>query len=286
MALRWAFCGWLLVAVACASTGETQLPERVRSADGVRIAFEVAGRGETTVVLIHCGFCDQSVWRYQIGPLSQRYQVVTLDLAGHGVSGAEREVWSVSAFAGDVEAVLDAVSAERVVLVGSSLGGAVALAAAERMPGRVIAVIGVDTFQDIARPPVLPEVLRKQLEPFAQDFAGTCPRLVDALLLDDADPGLVSELQQLMCSIPAERALAIWDGLVDWRPHEVMAGLDIPIRAINGSQVQTDVEAIRKRVGDFDAVVLEGVGHFPMLERPELFNEHLLSMLQDLGAGS
>jgi pimeloyl-ACP methyl ester carboxylesterase len=297
----WIVAGWTLVCAVllvsgCASTGPAPvkpataepvpLPGQAISADGVPIAFTVTGSGEPTVVLIHCGFCDQSVWRYQVGPLSEHSRVVTLDLAGHGASGAQREVWSVWAFAEDVKAVLDVIGADRVVLVGSSLGGSVALATAEKMPGRVVGVIGVDTFQDLARPPVLPEVLRKQLEPFERDFEASCPRLVDALLPDDADPELVTELQQLMCSIPAERALAIWDGLVEWRLHEVAQGLEIPIRVINGPQVSTDVTAIRERISDFDAVVLEGVGHFPMLERPELFTERLLEMVQDLEAGS
>jgi pimeloyl-ACP methyl ester carboxylesterase len=58
--------------------------------------------------------------------------------------------------------------------------------------------------------------------------------------------------------------------------------LRMPVRCINGDRFPTDVEAIRRVIGDFDAVVLTHTGHFPMLECPEEFNRRLEETLQGL----
>jgi len=76
------------------------------------------------------------------------YKVVTLDQAGHGESGKDRKAWTVESLAGDVESVVKDLGLKRVILVGHSMGGPVALLAAKRMPGTVVAVIGIDTLQD------------------------------------------------------------------------------------------------------------------------------------------
>jgi DNA-binding transcriptional LysR family regulator len=58
---------------------------KVASADGVPIAYEVHGQGSPALVLVHGWSCDRSYWQGQVEPLSRHYQVITLDLAGHGV---------------------------------------------------------------------------------------------------------------------------------------------------------------------------------------------------------
>jgi pimeloyl-ACP methyl ester carboxylesterase len=58
--------------------------------------------------------------------------------------------------------------------------------------------------------------------------------------------------------------------------------LRVPVRCINGDRFPTDVETIRRVVGDFDAVMLPHTGHFPLLECPEEFHGRLAEILQGL----
>jgi len=66
----------------------------------------------------------------------------------------------------------------------------------------------------------------------------------------------------------------------------------VPIRAINGDLWLTQIEANRKLAPDFEAVIMRGAGHYPMLERPDEFNEILngvvtrLAGLSAAGIGS
>src|SRR5271168_1890459 len=136
----------LAAATAGAGEGDAKLAKKtIRAADGLNIVCEVVGKGDTALVFLH-GWCgDRAYWKHQVGAFAADYRVVTLDQAGHGESGKDRKVWSVSGLAGDVESVVKALGLKRVILVGHSMGGPVALMAAKRMPGRVVAVVGVDT---------------------------------------------------------------------------------------------------------------------------------------------
>jgi pimeloyl-ACP methyl ester carboxylesterase len=58
--------------------------------------------------------------------------------------------------------------------------------------------------------------------------------------------------------------------------------LHVPVRCINGDRFPTDIEAIRRVIADFDAVILAHTGHFPMLECPEEFNRRLRAIVEGL----
>jgi pimeloyl-ACP methyl ester carboxylesterase len=55
-----------------------------------------------------------------------------------------------------------------------------------------------------------------------------------------------------------------------------------PIRCINGDLYPTLVEKNREIHPDFNAVILPHTGHYPMLEKPELFNRHLEKILLEI----
>ena len=118
----------------------------VKSADGVSIAYQVVGSGQPALVFVHGWCCDQSYWDSQVPYFSQRYKVVTIDLAGHGDSGLNRRTWTMAEFGNDVVAVVKELDLDRVVLIGHSMGGFVVAEAERRMPKRVIGLVGADTF--------------------------------------------------------------------------------------------------------------------------------------------
>src|SRR5262249_21572171 len=132
-------CLWLSVAVARGADANSA-KKIVRTEDGVNIVCEVLGNGDTALVFLH-GWCgDREYWKHQADAFASDYRVVTLDQAGHGESGKKRKHWSIDSLAGDVEAVVKALGLKRVILIGHSMGGPVALMAAKRMPGTVVAV--------------------------------------------------------------------------------------------------------------------------------------------------
>jgi len=255
-----------------------------RADDGLEIVGELRGRGDAALVFLH-GWCgDREYWQHQVEAFAADYRVVALDQAGHGESGKGRKAWTADGLAGDVEAVVKALGLKRVILVGHSMGGSVALLAAKRMPGTVIAVIGVDTLQNAEFK--LPEEVRKSiLDGVEKDFKGTVRVTIAGLLPEKADAELKTWLQTKAEGQDPKMALALMRDLFGLDTRKLLKEAKVPVRCINSaggykSFTPTAVET-NKKYADFGAVTIEGVGHYPMLEKPDEFNRRLRDVLKE-----
>jgi pimeloyl-ACP methyl ester carboxylesterase len=257
-----------------------------RAPDGVPIRYEVRGKGEPALVFIHGYTSDRSAWREQVAVFAREYRVVAVDLAGHGGSGAGREQWSIAGLAGDVEAVVKALGLKRVVLVGHSMGGPVALFAASRMPDRVVGVIGVDTLHD-AEFKWPADTVKEAAAKMEADFSGMLRGAIQTMFLETADPALVKEVIEKALRTDRKAALGLIHDFAKVDLKSALAAVKKPVRCVNASAPRaappTAVETNRK-YADYRAVLMEGVGHYLMLERPAEFNKHLRELLKELAA--
>lgn len=263
----------IIVLAGAAGTSAPRAGE-VFSADGLTIAYDVEGSGETALVFIHGWSCDSGYWRNQVPHFSESYTVVTVDLAGHGRSGVEREVWSTESFGGDVVAVVEALGNERVILVGHSMGGPVALEAARVLGDRVRAIIGIDTFQKLGlKAPE--EIAGNLIKSFEKDFQGTTRGFVASMFPPGADSALVAWVVEDMSSATPEVGIEVLRANFAHDPAPALREISVPIYGINGSLFPVDVETGRQYAETFEVRIMDGLGHFPMLEDPEGFNEIL-----------
>ena len=72
------------ILIACGCTSEP--PAVATSADGVEIVFSNQGKGDASILLVHGWTNNNTIWDLQVPVLAEKYQVVALDLAGHGKS--------------------------------------------------------------------------------------------------------------------------------------------------------------------------------------------------------
>src|SRR5687767_6013357 len=254
----------------------------VTATDGVAIHYEVKGKGEPALVFIPCGSCDRTVWENQVPVFAKKHRVVTIDLPGHGESGKERTNWSIESYGEDVKRVVTKLGLKRVVLIGSSMGGPVALEAARLMPDRVIGIVPVDTLQNVEQKMSAEQVegMVKQLQ---SDYKGQMTQYANQYLFAKGTPVAVRErvLNQAV-SMPKELGIPIIKASSVYNPIPTLRTIKVPIRAINGDLYTTNFEGNRKYAPQFDAVIMKGVGHYPMLEDPARFNELLAGILRDL----
>lgn len=253
----------------------------VAAPDGVPIHYSVQGKGEPTLVFIHCGGCDRHVWDNQVPVFAKNYRVVTIDLPGHGESGQGRKNWSIESFADDVNTVITKLKLKRVVLVGSSMGGPIAVEATRRMPGRVQAIVPVDIFQNVETK-VDPAQLEQVFKQLRADYKGAITGFLNQLLFSPNTPAAVkNRIISEATSRPPELAIAVLEG-ISYNSAPALREIKVPIRAINGDLNPTNLEVNRKYAPQFDAVIIKGSGHYPMLENPERFNELLMDILHNL----
>lgn len=278
----------LLVSAGDVTLGYKIVAEKktIKAADGVNIVCEVRGKGDTGIVFLH-GWCgDREYWKHQVDVFAADYRVVTLDQAGHGESGKDRQKWTVSSLAGDVETVIKDLGFKKVILVGHSMGGPVSLMTAKRMPGTVIAVIGADTLQNAERE--MPEEMKSQvIEAFESDFKGTLGGMFANMFPENIDPKLAKWLQSRAEAQDTKMAVALMRDMFNLDAKAMLKDAKVPVRCINsGGGFQwftpTDI-AVNKKYADFNCVSIADVGHYPMLEKPEEFNKKLIEVLKDVG---
>jgi 3-oxoadipate enol-lactonase/4-carboxymuconolactone decarboxylase len=97
------------------------------------------------LVLLHAAGSNAGMWRRQLDGLGERHSVVALDLPGHGRSDGVEGPASIAESAALVDRFLDAVIRRPCILVGRSMGGAVAIEVAAAEPARVRGLVLVCT---------------------------------------------------------------------------------------------------------------------------------------------
>ena len=258
----------------------------ITTADGMKLVCDTQGQGDTALVFLH-GWCgDRHWWKHQMPVFARNYTVVAIDQAGHGESGKDRKAWSVDQLASDVKSVVEKLGLKKVILVGHSMGGQVSLAAASKLPGIVIGVVGVDTLHNVENKTPEDQV-KMFMEMFDKDFAGTMAYLFKGMLPEKTDPDLVKWILSGAARQDKTIALAHMKSLLASDAGKLMKDAKVPVRCINAApgtlqfSQKTTVD-INQKYGDFNTVIMEGVGHFPMLEKPSEFNEKLTAVVKEL----
>jgi len=244
-------------------------------ADGTALVYESRPGSGPTLIMIHGWACRRAHWAAQATLADAGYGCISMDLAGHGESSAVEREWSLMSFARDVLAVMDAEAVQDAVLVGHSLGGAVAVELARFAGGRIRALILADTF--VIDYGMLDQQAQEALyQPFARDFRREIVGMVRNMACS-APAALQRRLIRDMAATDPACALPAWRALLAWNPLPAFNEIDTPVHAINGSLI---TPATRERLQPYmSETLLAGSGHFPHLEAPQGFNRAVLDYL-------
>jgi pimeloyl-ACP methyl ester carboxylesterase len=254
--------------------------ETLSAHDGIALACEVGGSGDSLLLFVHGWTCRRDYWLPQLRHFSSDYRVAAPDLPGHGATPAQgRSNWSISGLGKDIASCVQQLDAPKTILIGHSMGGAVALEAA-REPGNTLsAVILVDTFV-IDYGGLNAEAIREIAEPFAADFQGAIASLVRQTSTDKTPEPLKERLIREMSAADPACALPLWQDLLSWNPMPAFEDVSIPVHAINGALIP---ESARNRCAPFvKESVISGAGHFLQMEDPAGFNRRLEQVLDTL----
>ena len=228
---------------------------RLNRGDGVELAWALlAGRGPTLVFLP--GFASDMTGSKAIALrdwcAAEGRALLRLDYSGHGASGGAFTTGTIGAWAEDARRTIAAVTGGPLVLVGSSMGGWIALLTALAMPERVVGLVGIAAAPD-----------------FTEDlmWAAMAPRERDKLLRD----GVLYMPSQYGDPTPITSAL-----IEEGRRHLLLGAeiaLDCPVRLLHGQQ-DPDVPweralrlAARLRGADVQVVLVKDADH--RLSRPQ-----------------
>lgn len=236
--------------------------------DGATVAYDDHPGDGPALVLVHGWACRRRDWDAVLAALPGR-RAVALDLPWHGESRSTRERWTVADHGAVVARVAEAAGLDDVVLVGHSMGGAVAVEAARLLGPAVRGVVGVDALTYLTLYPPQPEdVVEESVRPFRTDFPGTVGKLVADLFPDRSRPDLIDRIAAEMAQIPPGPGVAALAELYRWDMDAALAAVPVPVRVF-ASRAYLVPEAAERYGDRVDIVPVDLGGHFYLREQPE-----------------
>jgi pimeloyl-ACP methyl ester carboxylesterase len=253
------------------------------------------------IVLIHCYSCSLHWWDAMVPVLSEDHRVITLDLLGHGGSEKPSSGYAIEDQAGLVAEALNELEVQGAVIVGHSLGGAIATSLAEQSSELVDRVVIVDTAPDtsysdlpfearLGYVPVLGQLLNRVIpdsfieEGFQEAFAPGYD-IEDGFENPDQ---VVDDFSAMTYTSYDESSSAFNDYTDEISLDERMRDAAVPLLVIYGAEeqiVDDDEEALAayQEVPGARGATVEEAGHSPNVEQPEETAELVLEFAADAG---
>jgi pimeloyl-ACP methyl ester carboxylesterase len=250
------------------------------------INYDDTGGGAEAVVFLHGVTLDRRMWEAQVDHLAATHRCLAVDRRGHGLSAPLSEGWDPIA---DLADVLDEAEIDRCHLVGMSLGGLDAVAAAARIPERLRSLVLVDAWMPI-------EAMGTWSAPFAlaRDQGADVARrawLADPLFAPArALPSVAERITEIVAANdlstftgPSPRGLGravVAAAASIATPTLVVVGdLDLPEFVETARWLAATIPG----VGGRPVAVVSGAGHMLPMEMPEALNALLRTWLETAG---
>ena len=262
--------------------------------------FDPRRAGEPVVFVHGFGHCH-AVWDVAVAALPDRFRPIAIDLPGHGQSPWSPEPdYGLDRMAAALEAVVRSQGGTGVHLVGHSLGGQVAMMAAERLGPHARSLTLVDIGPTVATDgagAVLGEVadtfrvyesvdeyvrILARMHPFAK--ADSLVRLAEAGLARRLDGRFEPALDPAFVTAAATPSSEATSARL-WATYQ---GLRLPIFVARGAlssilSAETCEEMMRRAGGSAQTRVFERAGHSVMLDSADAFGDALVAFLEEAG---
>lgn len=272
-------------------------PKPVELPTGATLNYIRDGAGDP-LVFIHGAMGDYRSWRPQWTHFTTRFDCISYSRRYSFPNPNELTTHDHNALvdAADLEALLDALSLDSAILVGSSYGGFTALAMAARAPERVKAVVSVEApmmryaalteegtliseafLENAARPARAAFIRGDDVEGvrlLTGGISGRAPEAIPAAVLD-----------RRMTNVRAARSLALSDDEFPWIEPERLAALPMPILLMSGAETAPVHAAIFRNLctamPQAKVRIIPRSGHSVSQEQAEQFNSEVMAFLAE-----
>ncbi len=231
-----------------------------------------------TLVFIHGSGGDHTNWIRQYTSMKDAFNIAALDLPGHGRSEGPGEQ-NVTAYVEWVKKILDGLGVSNPVLIGHSLGAAIALSFVIRYDGSAAAVVPV---AGGVKMPVNPLILAG----LKQDPAAVIGMAAKFSLAKQNREKFSSLLAESLSRINPEILHGDFSACNDLDITEAVAGIRVPALVVCGAEDKMTPPALSQFIRDCipgaRLALIEEAGHFAMMENSEAFNAALTDFVNSL----
>jgi pimeloyl-ACP methyl ester carboxylesterase len=229
------------------------------------------GAHEQSLIFIHGSGGDHSAWSYQYALLHKHYNILAIDLPGHGRSKGSGES-DIESYCLWVRKLLDILQLKKSIIVGHSLGAAITLQFALSYPQKVAGIVTVGGGMKM---PVNPSIF---------EFLKTNP--VESVELickfSVAKENRAKFMAPLIKSLTHTRIDVLQGDLLACDKldlTEELRKISLKVLVICGVEDKMTPPEFSRQISEgisgAKLCLIEGAGHMVMMERPEEFNEAL-----------
>jgi pimeloyl-ACP methyl ester carboxylesterase len=269
--------------------------------NGARTRVLEAGMGPALVLLHGTGGHAETYCR-NIGPLSEHFHVLAMDLVGHGFSGRPDDIdYTVADYANHVVGLLDTLAIDRAHVSGESLGGMVSAWVGIAHPGRVDKVVmntgtlarpdaaGQAQLNDLeqrtlalARDGVTRDAVRHRMNWLVADASRMTDEMIDCRLRIYEQEGMLDSVARIMSSVVG---MLRGDNGDEYMAPGVLKTLKRPTLVLwtedNPGQTTELARKVSADIPNGRFEVLSDCGHWPQFERPDVFNQTHIAFLTE-----
>jgi pimeloyl-ACP methyl ester carboxylesterase len=260
----------------------------VKTSDSVTLRHNIYGNGDTTLLFLHGWGINRAYWDNQVKFFSPKYKIVTVDQAGFGESDTTRQDYQFERYAKDVSELITQLALKNVILIGHSMSGDIIVETAIVYPQNIIGLIGIDNFIGVGKPFTAAE--QKEVDEYISkmeaDYKASVSAYAESSLFHKSTDTLIKERVKKDITSGSERVnMNTFRNIIVYgqKESEKLPQLKIRLNLLNSDVNNTDTAALGKYTGaSYKVYPIHATGHYPMIEKPEAFNEILSGILNDI----
>lgn len=242
------------------------------------------------LVFIHGAGDSAAVWGHQVSSFSaqQRHRALAFDLPGHGDRFREPGLDDHELNAQEVSRLMDERGLQAGVIIGHSMGGAVALTLTLQQPHRVQALVLVAAGAKMRMHPSLIEEAKKRAEALGSSVpSATHIVSVEQMVSGATAPEALSWLREHVGKASAQATYADFTANDRFDVMNRLGEIKTPTLVIGGSDDRMTPAKFSQYLADHISnarlAMIPHTGHYPMVEQVDVFNTHLANFLNSLG---
>lgn len=244
--------------------------------------YKLEGSGET-LVFIH-GLSDSLLyWEYLASNLKDQYQVLRVDLRGHGESELKDDELTIGLFADDLHSLLRELNIGKVGLIGFSLGSAVALDFAIRYPQMVSSLVLMSSFYRVDEH--LENIFNQFKNALDNGFGDFYDLILPMVLCPDVINDNLENLEALKefasLSANTQAYIQACDAGLDFDVEDKLSQIDVPTLILAGKYDEITVlesqKELQRKITNSKLIVFDDVKHNLLVGKN---NEKILNILK------
>jgi len=252
------------------------------------ISYLKGGEGET-VLLVHGFTADKYTWIKFADLIVDQYQVIAVDLPGHGESTYCKKCnYSIQSQTQYLKQIVDKLSINQMHLVGTSMGGSIAISFSQKFQDHVKSLA---LFNSAGVNSPKPSEFNKLLETGINLFNVNNPQDFDKLmqLSMNSPPFLPWPIRSVTARNYIQRNSInqkIFNDIVGslWGSESILHEIQVPVLILWGKEDKlidlSCVTIFEKHIPNSTSIILEETGHCPMIEKPYETAAHYLNFLK------